>query len=200
MIGCREALCTTTCHADHEKYVTNSYLFVFGRCVDICDGRQKNVVKIKVRACLLFLHLAYIPMSASIARALLPVFDWNDNWAFDSRRPYNHHVWCYFLGFPPQVKSAPKISQFAGVGYRDVVYGRGVHCCSDICFARNRRAGDRSRYRRENELVAMVKYRELQGMRGCAVPICSAAISLHCYTPIRDAGGGHCGDYCARVH
>ncbi|CAM9195485.1 unnamed protein product, partial [Sphacelaria rigidula] len=63
---------------------------------------MKHVIKIKIRACLLFLHLAYVPVSASIMRALLPIFDWNDNWAPDSRKPFNHHTWCYFLGFPPQ--------------------------------------------------------------------------------------------------
>ena len=64
---------------------------------------QKHVVKMKGRACLFFLHLAYIPVTASIVRALIPMFDWNDNWATESRKEYNHHVWCYFLGFPPQV-------------------------------------------------------------------------------------------------
>lgn len=87
----------------------NADLFAFERSVHVNDDRQKHVVKIKVRACLLFLHLAYVPVSASIVRALLPVFDWNDNWAPESRRPYNHHIWCYFLGLPPQVNSAREI-------------------------------------------------------------------------------------------
>lgn len=70
---------------------------------------QKYVVKIKGRACLFFLHLAYVPITASIVRALVPVFDWNDKWAHESRREYNHHTWCYFMGFPPQVQETAEM-------------------------------------------------------------------------------------------
>lgn len=70
---------------------------------------QKHVVKIKNRSCLFFLHVAYVPVTASIVRALVPSFDWNDSWAHESRRDYNHHVWCYFSGFPPQVKGTAEM-------------------------------------------------------------------------------------------
>lgn len=70
---------------------------------------QKHVVKIKNRTCLFFLHLAYVPVTASIVRALVPEFDWNDIWAHESRRDYNHHVWCYFMGFPPQVQGTAEM-------------------------------------------------------------------------------------------
>eukprot|EP00903_Cladosiphon_okamuranus_P010991 g10380.t1 len=70
----------------------------------------KHVVKIKNRTCLFFLHVAYVPVTYSIVRALVPEFDWNDNWAHDSRREYNHHVWCYFMGFPPQVKGTAEMT------------------------------------------------------------------------------------------
>ncbi len=71
---------------------------------------QKHVVKIKSRACLFFLHLTYVPVTASIVRALMPGFDWNDNWAHTSRRESNHHVWCYFLAFPPQVQGTAEMT------------------------------------------------------------------------------------------
>lgn len=67
------------------------------------------MVKIKVRSCLYFLHLAYVPITASIVRALVPEFDWNDKWAHESRRAYNHHVWCYFMGFPPRLQGTAEI-------------------------------------------------------------------------------------------
>lgn len=70
---------------------------------------QKHIVKIKNRTCLFFLHLAYVPVTGSIVRALVPEFDWNDNWAHESRREYNHHVWCYFMGFPPQVRGTAEM-------------------------------------------------------------------------------------------
>lgn len=66
-------------------------------------------MKIKNRTCLFFLHLAYVPVTGGIVRALVPEFDWNDNWAHESRREYNHHVWCYFMGFPPQVQGTAEI-------------------------------------------------------------------------------------------
>lgn len=50
-----------------------------------------------------------MPTTASIVRALVPVFDWNDKWAHESRREYNHHTWCYFMGFPPQVKGTAEM-------------------------------------------------------------------------------------------
>lgn len=71
---------------------------------------QKHVVKIKNRTCLFFLHVAYVPVTGSIVRALVPEFDWNDNWAHESRRDYNHHTWCYFMGFPPQVLGAAEMT------------------------------------------------------------------------------------------
>ncbi|CAM9176550.1 unnamed protein product, partial [Scytosiphon promiscuus] len=70
---------------------------------------MKHVVKIKVRSCLFFLHLAYVPVTASIVRALLLEFDWNDGWAHESRRAYNHHVWCYFMGFPPRLQGTAEV-------------------------------------------------------------------------------------------
>ena len=71
---------------------------------------QKHVVKIKSRTCLFFLHLTYVPVTASIVRALMPTFDWNDNWANESRRESNHHVWCYFMAFPPQVRGTAEMT------------------------------------------------------------------------------------------
>lgn len=71
---------------------------------------QKHVVKIKSRTCLFFLHLTYVPVTASIVRALMPAFDWNDNWAHVSRRESNHHVWCYFMAFPPQVRGTAEMN------------------------------------------------------------------------------------------
>lgn len=67
------------------------------------------MVKIKSRTCLFFLHVVYVPVTGSIVRALVPEFDWNDNWAHGSRRENNHHVWCYFMGFPPQVKGTAEM-------------------------------------------------------------------------------------------
>ncbi|CAM9215524.1 unnamed protein product, partial [Ectocarpus sp. 13 AM-2016] len=70
---------------------------------------MKHVVKTKGRTCLFFLHLAYVPVTASIVRALVPEFDWNDKWAHESRREYNHHVWCNFMGFPPQLQGTAEM-------------------------------------------------------------------------------------------
>ncbi|CBJ33045.1 Hypothetical leucine rich repeat protein [Ectocarpus siliculosus] len=70
---------------------------------------MKHVVKTKGRTCLFFLHLAYVPLTASIVRALVPEFDWNDKWAHESRREYNHHVWCNFMGFPPQLEGTAEM-------------------------------------------------------------------------------------------
>ncbi|CAB1099841.1 unnamed protein product [Ectocarpus sp. CCAP 1310/34] len=70
---------------------------------------MKHVVKTKGRTCLFFLHLAYVPVTASIVRALVPEFDWNDKWAHESRREYNHHVWCNFMGFPPQLEGTAEM-------------------------------------------------------------------------------------------
>ncbi|CAM9850704.1 unnamed protein product, partial [Hapterophycus canaliculatus] len=70
---------------------------------------MKHMVKMKMRSCLFFLHLTYVPFTASIVRALVPEFDWNDRWAHESRRAYNHHVWCYFMGFPPRLQGVEEI-------------------------------------------------------------------------------------------
>ncbi|CAM9463958.1 unnamed protein product [Choristocarpus tenellus] len=63
---------------------------------------MKTLVKTKVRACLFFLQVAYIPVTVAIIRALIPQFDWNDSHALKNRRSQNHHTWCYFMAFPPE--------------------------------------------------------------------------------------------------
>ncbi|CAM9742340.1 unnamed protein product [Chrysoparadoxa australica] len=66
----------------------------------------KSVVKAKIKGALFFLSISYVPLTASIIKALIPLYDWNDTWTTRDRRHNNHHTWCHFMGFPPVVEGS----------------------------------------------------------------------------------------------
>ena len=90
---------------------------------------MKNIVETKNKFCLFLLSALYVPTVATILKAIIPIYDWNDTHAPVPRtdlirvpiyyenmfyvnanhglntltNQVNYHVSCYLIGFPPNV-------------------------------------------------------------------------------------------------
>ena len=65
----------------------------------------KKVVKSKIEIGLCVMFLIFGPVLYNLTEALIPALDWNRELAIPARQNVNKFVPCYFMAFPPYVRS-----------------------------------------------------------------------------------------------